>query len=191
MASVKCASGVASSQFLLMLYASTPVAFAQELSSEPSEQIIVTGQRLLLGAQPDRVVSEDEIASYGLNSVTELVDEIARERGASTDDVIYLIDGQRVVGLGDIASYPTEAIDKIELLPRGTAAQIGGSASKQVVNIAPEAKGPHNRWPCLACPCDRRRLYIAYRGRQLNGHSATATNKPCITLAARRCASGK
>ena len=140
MASVKCASGLASSQFLLMLYASTPVAFAQELSSEPSEQIIVTGQRLLLGAQPDRVVSEDEIASYGLNSVTELVDEIARERGASTDDVIYLIDGQRVVGLGDIASYPTEAIDKIELLPRGTAVQVGGSASKQVVNIALKPK---------------------------------------------------
>ena len=140
MASVKCASGLASSQFLLILCASTPAAFAQELSSEPSEQIIVTGQRLLLGAQPDRVISADEIASYGLNSITELVDEIAQERGASTDDVIYLIDGQRVVGLGDIASYPTESIDKIELLPRGTAAQVGGSASKQVVNIALKPK---------------------------------------------------
>lgn len=136
MASVKSAAGANGFHLVLLLCATTTPVYAQMPPSSANAEIIVSGQRGLLGVQADRVITEDEVASYGLNSVGELVDEIAVEQGKKREDVVYLINGQRVMGLGDIGSYPTEAIARIELLPRGAAAQVGGSPNQQVVNIS-------------------------------------------------------
>ncbi len=126
---------MANSRLLLILSATAAPAYAQQVENARSE-IVVTGQRGSAGIQPDRVITEDEVSTYGLSSIEELLDEIARERGNGSEEVVYLIDGQRVTGLGDIRAYPTEAIERVEILPRGTAAQVGGSPSQQVVNIS-------------------------------------------------------
>ncbi|HEV7233542.1 MAG TPA: hypothetical protein VGN36_04800, partial [Sphingorhabdus sp.] len=110
-------------------------ALAQRLPASPPLEIVVNGQRLTLG-QPERVLTEDEVALYGLSSIGELVDEIADERGDRREDIVYLVNGQRVSGLGDIETYPTEAINSIEVLPIGAAGRVGGGVGRKVVNIS-------------------------------------------------------
>ena len=135
MATLQWASGTFRSHLLLVLCATSVSAHAQQ-SAASGNEIVVTGQRGILGVPADRVISEDEVAAYGLSSINELLDEIASERGNGRDETVYLIDGQRVIGLGDIGTYPTEAINSIEVLPRGAAARLGGSPSQLVVNIS-------------------------------------------------------
>lgn len=135
MAALPWTSGIWKAHYFCMLCATTAPGYAQQPASVGGE-IIVTGQRGVMGVQADRVIGEDEISSYGLSSVDELLDEIANERGNRRDEIVYLIDGKRISGLGDISAYPTEAVDRIEILPRGAAAPIGGSPSQQVVNIS-------------------------------------------------------
>lgn len=135
MISVDWTSGASRAPYLLILLAGIAPANAQQ-PANPNSDIVVTGQRGILGIRADRVISEGEVSTYGLSSIEELLDEIASERVNGGEEIVYLIDGQRVNGLGDIGSYPTEAIDRIEVLPRGAAAQLGGSPSQQVVNIS-------------------------------------------------------
>ena len=127
-------AGAIGSHCALLLCAAAAPAQAQQPASSGSE-IVVTGQRGAGETPADRVISGDEISTYGLGSVGELLDEIARDRGQGREDPVYLIDGQRVSGLGDIGAYPTEAVEQIVVLPRGAAAQFGGSPSQRVVKI--------------------------------------------------------
>lgn len=120
--------------FFILSVAAAP-ATAQQ-STDTVRDIVVSGQRSVTGIPADRIVTEDEVLTYGLSSVEELLDEIARECGNGREEIVYLIDGKRVTGLGDISTYPTEAISSIEILPRGAAAQLGGSPNQQVVNIS-------------------------------------------------------
>lgn len=122
-------------QTIFILSVAAAPATAQQ-SSDATHDIVVSGQRSVTGFQADRIITEDDVLTYGLSSVEELLDEIARERSNGREEVVYLIDGKRVTGLGDISTYPTEAISSIEILPRGAAAQLGGSPSQQVVNIS-------------------------------------------------------
>lgn len=111
-------------------------AQAHAQTSAPIDQeIVVFGDRSFLGIVPERTLSEDEVATYGLGTVGELLAEIDRESNGRREAPIYLIDGQRVSGLGDIDVYPTEAIQLIQVLPPGSANTLGVMASQRVVNI--------------------------------------------------------
>lgn len=140
MASFIDLSGTSKPHLFLIICTTAAPASAQMPSPAPSRDIIVTGPARILGMEPDRVITEEEVASYGLSSIGELVDELANERGKRPDDVVYLINGKRVTGLGDIGSYPTEAIRGIELLPTGSAIKVGGSVNQQIVNISLKPK---------------------------------------------------
>lgn len=111
-------------------------------ASDPFETIVVRGERSTLEIPPDEVFSEEDISFYGFDSIGEVVDEINSRESRSQDDVVFLVDGKRVGGLGDIANFPAEAIDRIELFSHGAASEVGGSASQRVVNIRlkPNAK---------------------------------------------------
>lgn len=126
-------TGAFRARYLLLLCAAPAPAHAQQPASVAGE-IVVTGQRGM-AVQADRVITTDEVAGYGLNNIDELLEEIARERSSGRGATVYLVDGQRVTGLGDIGAYPTEAIERIEVLPTGAAAQFGGTPSQQVVKI--------------------------------------------------------
>ena len=65
---------------------------------------MVSGQRGIMGIQVDRVITEDEVSTYGLSSIDELLDEIASERGKGREETVYLIDGKRVLTLRFLAT---------------------------------------------------------------------------------------
>ena len=122
--------------FVLLLCATSAPVEAQTTVPQTSGEIIVSGQRPMLGVRPDRVITRQDVALYGLGTIGELLDELANERGKTRDDVVYLVDGQRVSDLGDIEAYPVEAIESVALLPAGSAFPIGASANQKVVNIS-------------------------------------------------------
>lgn len=113
-----------------------PLPGQQPLVISPqSDPIIVIGERRPVDSINSEILSEADLTSYGANSVSELIDEIVAERGRPADEVVYLVDGKRVTGLGDIASYPSETVAAVEIYPVGSAGQVGGNGNQRVVNI--------------------------------------------------------
>lgn len=100
-------------------------------------QIVVIGERWIVSqladVEPEQVYDEDRIASYGASTVGELVDQIRDENG--DDQPALLVNGQPVGDIGDISDFPVEAIRKVESLPRGSAARVGGASSQRTYNI--------------------------------------------------------
>ncbi|MBA2920002.1 TonB-dependent receptor [Sphingomonas sp. MAH-20] len=107
------------------------------------EDIVVTGQRergAVIGDIPAEVqLSPAEIRSYGVNSVAELLTELApqistnqgRDRGAS----VVLLNGLKISGFSEIRDLPTEAIQRVDILPEEVALKYGYKAEQKVVNI--------------------------------------------------------
>ncbi|MES2300822.1 MAG: hypothetical protein V4521_01890, partial [Pseudomonadota bacterium] len=100
-------------------------------------QIVVIGERWIVSqladVEPEQVYDEDRIASYGASTVGELVDQIRDENG--DDQPALLVNGQPVGDIGDISDFPVEAIRKVEALPRGSAARVGGASGQRTYNI--------------------------------------------------------
>ncbi|HVM38869.1 MAG TPA: hypothetical protein VM265_10850, partial [Sphingomicrobium sp.] len=124
---------------VILCSAAAPAA-AQQAFDGPD--ILVIGERDRLGVRAERVLTAADIASYGASNVGELLDEIRRERGQAGDAPAFLINGRRVSGLGDIESYPVEALDRIQVLPAGSGIAFGASASQRLYNIVlkPQAR---------------------------------------------------
>ncbi len=106
-----------------------------ETSPDPLSTIIVRGDPTKIEIRPDEIFTEEDISFYGFNSVGEVVDEVTSRVGRSPDDVIFLVNGQRVSGLSDVADFPAEAIERIELFPQGAATEVGGVGNQRVVNV--------------------------------------------------------
>ena len=100
-------------------------------------QIVVIGNRIIIAAledlEPERQYDEDEVASYGVSTVGELLDEIRSENGDAEPTV--LINGRPSNTPNDIADLPVEAIQRVEQLPRGAAQRIGGRSGERAYNV--------------------------------------------------------
>jgi hypothetical protein len=115
----------------------TPAQAQQAGSPQP---ILVIGQRSLFGVPPERTLTEEDISAYGIGTVGELLDEVARENGESPNEPVILINGRPVASLDDIEEYPPEVVSQVEVLPRGSATRVGGSANRRVFNIVLKRK---------------------------------------------------
>ncbi|MGE4410465.1 MAG: TonB-dependent receptor [Sphingobium sp.] len=125
-----------------------PLAGERPASSgeEGSEQddIVITG-RAVPGAvigdiPPDNQLNPADIAAYGVNSVSELLDQISEQtqsgqgRDSSSGPVI-LVNGKRVSGVNEVGDLPTESILRVDILPEEVALKYGYGATQKVVNI--------------------------------------------------------
>lgn len=134
---------IGSAALLLLLAGTATPAWADDAqtpsdpSSEEDEQtIIVIGDPLaLIGIAPERSLDADLIDAYGFSTVRELYEQVLLEAGESDDDPVVLINGERVPDLGDAAAYPVEAVSRVDILPRGSAARLGGSPQRRVISI--------------------------------------------------------
>ena len=115
---------------VLLASAATPA-----LAQADADPIIVTGQRLVFGVVPERTLDEDYISGYGLGTIGELLEEITAENGDTTDEPVILVNGEPIAGLGEIDEYPPEAIEEVQVLPRGSGARVGASPERRVYNI--------------------------------------------------------
>ena len=88
---------------------------------------------------PERQLSPTDIRAYGVNSITELLTELApqtrSDRGRGGEGPVTLLNGRRISGFAEIRDIPTEAIERVDILPEEVALKYGYSASQRVVNI--------------------------------------------------------
>ncbi|SEN43899.1 hypothetical protein SAMN05192583_2781 [Sphingomonas gellani] len=118
-------------------------AAAQEEDTPDEPDIIVQGRRNLPGAvigdiPPEVQLGPSDIRSYGVSSVSELLDELAPQtrsgRGSGGRPVV-LLNGRRISGFQEVRDLPTEAIARVDILPEEVALKYGYRADQRVVNF--------------------------------------------------------
>lgn len=124
-----------------------PVTEAAEPGADEDEEtapdIIVTGSRAQRGAvvgdiAPEQQLSPADIRSYGVSSVADLLTELSPQtrsgRGSGGAPVV-LLNGRRISGFAEIRDLPTEAIQRVDILPEEVALKYGYRADQRVVNF--------------------------------------------------------
>ena len=104
------------------------------------EEIVVNGQRLrgsVVGdIQPELTYNPGDVRALGVSDISELVAELAPQltsgRGGQP---IVLLEGRRISSFREIATIPTEAIQRVEILPEETALKYGYAADQKVMNV--------------------------------------------------------
>ncbi|MDJ0276539.1 TonB-dependent receptor [Sphingomonas sp. 2R-10] len=104
------------------------------------EEIVVTG-RPLPGAVPGDIKPElqltpADIRSYGSNSITDLLSELAPQtQSVRGGEPVILINGRRSAGFREIADFPPEALLRVDILPEEVALKFGYRADQKVINF--------------------------------------------------------
>lgn len=88
---------------------------------------------------PDLQLAPEDVAAYGVSTITELLDELAPEIGSNSgrggEGPAILLNGKRISGFNEIRNLPTEAILRVDILPEEAALKYGFSPNQRVVNI--------------------------------------------------------
>ena len=107
------------------------------------EEIVVTGARargsVVGDIPPEDTLDARDVRATGATNITELLDAIApqigSERGRGGGRPVLLLNGQRISGFRELRDIPTEAIQRVEILPEEVALKYGYRADQKVVNI--------------------------------------------------------
>lgn len=118
-------------------------------STQPSadlgddEAIVVTGARARGSAlgdiPPENTLDARDVRATGATNVSELLDALAPQIGSAQsrggERPVLLLNGQRISGFRELRDVPTEAIERVEILPEEVALKYGYRADQKVVNI--------------------------------------------------------
>lgn len=115
---------------------------AQDIEDEGDEEIVVTGQ--LRGAvegdiPPELQYSPADIRALGVPTIADLITELSPQtgsgRGRGGERPVILLNGRRISSFSEIREMPTEAIERVDILPEEVALKYGYRADQKVVNI--------------------------------------------------------
>ncbi|HET7575303.1 MAG TPA: TonB-dependent receptor [Sphingomicrobium sp.] len=131
--------------------ASSETAPAQSDSSAPDMMdelgdeapIVITGGRLrgsVVGdIPPEDTLDARDVRATGASDINELLDALAPQIGSSQGRgggrPVMLLNGQRISSFRELRDIPTEAIERVEILPEEVALKYGYRADQKVVNI--------------------------------------------------------
>jgi hypothetical protein len=122
----------------------TPAPSTEPLDdSADEEEIVVTGARARGSAvgdiPPEDTLDARDVRATGATSISELLDALAPQigsvRGRGGGAPVLLLNGQRISGFRELRDIPTEAIQRVEILPEEVALKYGYRADQKVVNI--------------------------------------------------------
>ena len=107
------------------------------------EEIVVTGARprgsVVGDIPPENTLDARDVRATGATSISDLLDALAPQigsgRGRGGGAPVLLLDGQRISGFRELRDIPTEAIQRVEILPEEVALKYGYRADQKVVNI--------------------------------------------------------
>jgi hypothetical protein len=115
------------------------------LAAPPKEEphILVVGQRqrgaVIGDIKPEEQLGPADIRAYGASSVSELLDDLSAQtrsdRGRGGEQPVVLLNGRRISSFSEIRDIPTEAIQRVDILPEEVALKYGYSADQRVVNV--------------------------------------------------------
>jgi hypothetical protein len=98
-----------------------------------SPVIVIAPRGAVRGIAADRTIDADATLTYGANTIDELVGELAAESGE--EEPVVIVNGQRIDDYGDVSDLPIEAVERVDILPRGAAAAVGASSRGRVINV--------------------------------------------------------
>lgn len=144
---------------LPLLFAAMP-AYAQEAPASPEapippasdedEDLVAADDEILVIATrirgqvdapqpPILTLDEEEIASYGAASLTDLLSQLSPQtgsgRGRGEGGPVILLNGRRISSFREMRDMPPEAIRRMEVLPEEVALRFGYAANQRVVNF--------------------------------------------------------
>ena len=114
---------------------------ADDLGDE--EEIVVTGARprgsVVGDIPPENTLDARDVRATGATNITELLEALAPQigsaRGRGGEAPVLLLNGQRISGFRELRDIPTEAIQRVEILPEEVALKYGYRADQKVVNM--------------------------------------------------------
>ncbi len=127
--------------------AATPSATSQAsddyADEEDGEAIVVTGQRprgsVIGDIPPENTLDSRDVRATGATDINELLEALAPQigsaRGRGGERPVLLLNGQRISSFRELRDLPTEAIQRVEILPEEVALKYGYRADQRVVNI--------------------------------------------------------
>lgn len=114
----------------------------QDAEEQDGEEIVVTGQ--LRGAvqsdiPPEVQYSAADIRAFGVSTIADLLEQLAPQtgsaRGRGGERPVMLLNGRRISSFAEIRDLPTEAIERVDILPEEVALKFGYRADQKVVNM--------------------------------------------------------
>lgn len=107
------------------------------------DEIIVRGNRirgqLLVDQAPLLQLDEEAIAAEGVTSITDLIAQISAQtgsaRGRGGGRPVVLVNGIRIGSFREFASYPPEALARVEVFPEEVAQRFGFPPDRRVINL--------------------------------------------------------
>src|SRR5437763_2679020 len=113
----------------------------EDIPEEP--EIVVVGQKprgsVLGDIPPEDTLDARDVRATGATSITELLDALAPQIGSTQgrggEQPVLLLDGQRISSFREMRDIPTEAIQRVDILPEEVALKYGYRADQKVVNI--------------------------------------------------------
>ncbi|MEJ7927833.1 TonB-dependent receptor [Sphingobium sp. AN641] len=106
---------------------------------DEGEEIVVTGQAprgsVVGNIKPEQQLSPADVRALGVNSISELLTELASQTNAAGGSPVVLLNGKRISSFSEIQDLPTEAIARTEILPEQVALSYGYAPTQKVVNI--------------------------------------------------------
>jgi hypothetical protein len=120
-----------------------PAAAQPADDTADEEEIVVTGARprgsVIGDIPPENTLDARDVRATGATNINELLDAIAPQigsaQGRSAGRPVLLLNGQRISSFREMRDIPTEAIQRVEILPEEVALKYGYSADQKVVNI--------------------------------------------------------
>lgn len=123
----------------------SPAARAQEAApraprTETPQDIVITGERLrgsVIGdAAPVAVLDAQALKALGATRIDDILKLLkpltTSNRGA---DPVFLLNGRRISGYGELRTLPPEAIERTEILPEQESARFGYPPTVRVTNF--------------------------------------------------------
>src|SRR6185312_16014388 len=107
------------------------------------EPIVVQGSRargsVVGDIPPVNVLDSRDVRATGATNINDLLDALAPQIGSSQgrggERPLILINGQRVSSFRELRDIPTDAIERVEILPEEVALKYGTRPDQKVVNI--------------------------------------------------------
>jgi len=106
-------------------------------------EIVITGARargsVVGDIPPESTLDSRDVRATGATNINELLDALAPQLGSSQGRSggrpVMLLDGKRISGFRELRDIPTEAIERVDILPEEVALKYGYGADQKVVNI--------------------------------------------------------
>ncbi|MEC3909931.1 TonB-dependent receptor [Sphingobium sp. CR2-8] len=109
---------------------------APPVQMDEGEEIIVTGQpqrgSVIGDVQPEQQLSAADVRALGVTSISELISELSPQTNGSP---VILLNGKRISSFSEIQDIPSEAVQRVDILPEQVALSYGYAPTQKVVNI--------------------------------------------------------